>query len=181
VLHAPPRSRIGSTLLNERGDSSRSTLARLLDVVREFGRQRPSSAVQPGGAVDAFASLEARARLRLRRLLAHFEVLRAEQEERISDDNADAITLCSMHSSKGLEWRHVMVARLNEGECPLTCVNEAAIEEERRLAYVALSRAKQRLFLSHVAVEPSGGGPAEPSRFLDELPPALLHHVQVYG
>ena len=86
-----------------------------------------------------------------------------------------------MHASKGLEWDHVLVPRLNEGECPLTSEHEAQIEEERRLAYVALSRAKQSLHLSHVAVDPRGGGPAEPSRFLAELPPALLQHVQVYG
>ena len=42
------------------------------------------------------------------------------QEGRISKDNADAITLCSIHGAKGLEWPIVFGVRFNEGECPLT-------------------------------------------------------------
>ena len=87
--------------------------------------------------------------------------------------------LCSMHASKGLEWPLVLCARMNEGECPLAVVGDAALEE-RRLAYVALSRAKDQLYLSHIAVEPKSGEPAMPSRFLSELPSASLTHVQVY-
>lgn len=140
-----------------------------------------TSAAAAETAVGASAPLEVRARLRLRGLLEHLEALRSEQEERSSLDNADAITLCSMHASKGLEWPVVFCARLNEGECPLSVSTDAALEEERRLAYVALSRAKETLCLSHVAVEPSGGEPATASRFLAELPPALLQHVQCFG
>ena len=111
------------------------------------------------------------------RLLDHVSSLQSEASRRIAADDADALTLCSMHASKGLEWPTVYVARLNEGECP--CREDApaeAIAEERRLAYVALSRAKERLVLSHVALEPSTGRPAAPSRFLAELPRALLSH-----
>ena len=45
-----------------------------------------------------------------------------------------------MHASKGLEWPLVFVARMNEGECPLSVTTDAALEEERRLAYVAPHR-----------------------------------------
>ena len=68
---------------------------------------------------------------------------------------------------------------MNEGECPLSVGSDAALQEERRLAYVAMSRAAHRLYLSHVAVDPRGGE-ATPSRFLHELPPELLEHVQAY-
>ena len=117
---------------------------------------------------------------RLGGFLQHVEALRSEQAELIARDNADALTLCSMHASKGLEWPVVLVPRMNEDECPLTVTSEAALEEERRIAYVALSRAKERLLLSHVTLQPATGEHALPSRFLQELPPSLLEHVQVY-
>lgn len=209
ALNAPPKSRSGSGLLNATRES-RSMLAIVLEHVREFERVRrsamhgseqrvsnfnansatngavamglPHAAERVAMAERAAANspLEERSRLRLRGLLEHFEMLRSEQEERISIDNADAITLCSMHASKGLEWPLVLCARMNEGECPLAVVGDAALEEERRLAYVALSRAKDQLYLSHIAVEPKSGEPAMPSRFLSELPSASLTHVQVY-
>ena len=110
------------------------------------------------------------------RLLDHVSTLQSETSRRIAADDADALTLCSMHASKGLEWPFVYVARLNEGECPCHVDASAeAVAEERRLVYVALSRAKERLVLSHVALEPgSAGQPIAPSRFIAELPHALL-------
>ncbi len=57
----------------------------------------------------------------------------------------------------------------------------AALEEERRLAYVALSRAKERVYVSHIAVEPTGE-PATASRFLTEIPPPLITRCAIgYG
>ena len=128
-----------------------------------------------------YASLpiEERCRLRLGGFLEYVESLRVEQHAVIARDNADALTLCSMHAAKGLEWPVVFAARLNEGECPLNVLGEAALQEERRLAYVAMSRAKERLYLTHINVE-AGGGEAMPSRFLRELPPHLLEHAQAY-
>ena len=82
-----------------------------------------------------------------------------------------------MHASKGLEWPVVFVIRLIEGECPLS---DAALEEERRLAYVALTRAKERAFLSYVTVDVCGAL-ADPSRFLASLPAHLVERCQVYG
>jgi len=123
---------------------------------------------------------EHKCRLRLQGLLDHLELLRTAQEHRISHDNADAVTLTSMHGSKGLEWPFVFVVRMVEDECPLPCVSSAALEEERRLAYVACSRAKQNLFLSYITVDGSGE-PAVPSRFLGELPPGLVQRSLHYG
>jgi superfamily I DNA/RNA helicase len=183
-LHKPPRSRAGSSLLNERVES-RTTIQLLLEAVREFEKTQASPpSTHHGLCNDAAGKLlpltisesDVRTRRnqeRLRGLLDRFEVLRAEQQCRISRDNADAITLCSIHGSKGLEWPHVFVPRLNEGELPLASSTDAALEEERRLAYVALSRAKERLYLSYIMVEPSGQ-PATPSRFTGEIPAELV-------
>jgi superfamily I DNA/RNA helicase len=49
-------------------------------------------------------------------LVDHFEILSSEQEGRISQDNADAITLCSIHGAKGREWPIVFGVRFNEGD-----------------------------------------------------------------
>ena len=100
----------------------------------------------------------------------------------IHKDNADALTLCSMHASKGLGWKVVFAVRMIEGECPLSVQTEPALEEERRLAYVAMSRAKELLHLTHVAMEPKGNGSEQAvrSRFVDELPKEHLKFVQAY-
>ena len=140
--------------------------------------QRPLPPPPPPAGLSALP-LEARCRARLEGFLRYAESLRLEQHEVIARDNADAITLCSMHASKGLEWPVVFAARMNEGECPLAVQSDAGLQEERRLAYVAMSRAKSLLHLTHVAVEP-GGAEALPSRFLRELPPHLLEHRSAY-
>mmetsp|Transcript_24355 Transcript_24355/g.78610 ORF Transcript_24355/g.78610 Transcript_24355/m.78610 type:complete len:188 (+) Transcript_24355:371-934(+) len=133
-----------------------------------------------GGASwgDALAT---RARSRLRALLDRLELLSLEQDAAAEEAARDALTLCTIHGSKGLEWPTVLVVRMNEGECPSSAAltadgggggTDEALEDERRLAYVAFSRAKARLILSFVATEPSGA-PATPSRFLGEIPAAL--------
>ncbi|QZY52470.1 ATP-dependent helicase [Leucobacter tenebrionis] len=79
----------------------------------------------------------------------------------------EAVTLSAIHAAKGLEWSMVHVVGMSEGVLPIAhAVDEAAIEEERRLAYVAFTRARDVLRLSGV-----GGGaraPRQPSRFLAE-------------
>ena len=70
----------------------------------------------------------------------------AECNRRIKEDNDNAVTISTIHHSKGLEWEHVFLARFNAGEMPL-CNNANAelgglqLEEERRLCYVAMTRA----------------------------------------
>lgn len=79
----------------------------------------------------------------------------------------EAITLSAIHAAKGLEWSMVHVAGLSEGLLPIThATDEAAIDEERRLCYVAFTRAKDVLRLSGVA----GGARSsrQPSRFISE-------------
>ena len=79
----------------------------------------------------------------------------------------DAVTLSAIHAAKGLEWEMVHVVGLSEGMLPIAhASDDAAIDEERRLCYVAFTRAKDVLRLSGVA----GGArsPRQPSRFISE-------------
>lgn len=90
-----------------------------------------------------------------------------------SDDESDAVRLSTIHSSKGLEFPVVFVAGCEEGVFPNedNCEN-GDVSEERRLMYVALTRAKKLLFLSYCKRRRRPGVNAEvaPSRFLSELP-----------
>jgi DNA helicase-2/ATP-dependent DNA helicase PcrA len=116
------------------------------------------------------------------------ELLAMEHEVTVADDHPDALTLCTMHGAKGLEWPAVLCVRMNEGVCPSnaalatppTAQSRALLEDERRVAYVGLSRAKARLVLSYVMVD-AAGAPAVASRFLRELPGQLLERSLRYS
>ena len=94
-----------------------------------------------------------------------------------------AITMMTVHSAKGLEFPVVFVAGLEEGLFPHMGFESdpASIEEERRLAYVAITRAQRRLFLTHASTRHVWGSvQANPrSRFLNEIPPEDLEPVGV--
>jgi DNA helicase-2/ATP-dependent DNA helicase PcrA len=91
---------------------------------------------------------------------------------------ANAVTLITLHAAKGLEFPIVFIAGLEEGVFPhsRSLDDEKQLEEERRLAYVGITRAKRRLFLSHAARRATWGqgGLSVPSRFLFEIPPELM-------
>jgi DNA helicase-2/ATP-dependent DNA helicase PcrA len=95
------------------------------------------------------------------------------------DTAADRVTLMTLHASKGLEFPVIFLVGLEQGLFPSyrSLEDPAALEEERRLCYVGLTRAKERLFLSHASERRLWGGmrePAVPSVFLSELPAELL-------
>jgi DNA helicase-2/ATP-dependent DNA helicase PcrA len=94
------------------------------------------------------------------------------------EGDADAVTLITLHAAKGLEFPVVFIAGLEEGLFPHSRAldDEKELEEERRLAYVGITRAKRRLFLSHAWRRSTWGmGQASvPSRFLLEIPAELM-------
>ena len=95
------------------------------------------------------------------------------------DTDADRVTLMTLHSSKGLEFPVVCLVGLEQGLFPSyrSLDDPASLEEERRLCYVGITRAKERLFLSHASERRLWGGmrePAVPSVFLSELPEGLV-------
>jgi DNA helicase II / ATP-dependent DNA helicase PcrA len=101
----------------------------------------------------------------------------AELEERAAAQHAptvDGVTLATLHAAKGLEWDAVFLVGLVEGTVPLVhAVTDEAVEEERRLMYVGITRAREHLALSWaLARSPGGRASRRPSRFLDGLTPA---------
>ncbi|KAK4487490.1 hypothetical protein RD792_005868, partial [Penstemon davidsonii] len=96
-------------------------------------------------------------------------------------ENEDSVTLTTIHQSKGLEWDTVFIVKTNEAEIPLLhehngTLNENgdSVEEERRLLYVAMTRARKKLFMLYVLMD-SNWQILQPSRFLREIP----HHLVV--
>jgi DNA helicase-2/ATP-dependent DNA helicase PcrA len=97
--------------------------------------------------------------------------LRAEAQH---PPTVEGVTLASLHAAKGLEWDAVFLIGLTEGTMPIQHADsdEAAIEEERRLLYVGVTRARLHLGLSWaLSRSPGGRGGRRPSRFLDGLRP----------
>jgi ATP-dependent DNA helicase UvrD/PcrA len=94
------------------------------------------------------------------------------------EDRPDRVTLITLHAAKGLEFPVVFIVGLEEGLLPhrRALEDERELEEERRLAYVGMTRAKDRLYLVHAHHRSTWGVGAmsEPSRFLAELPEDLL-------
>jgi DNA helicase-2/ATP-dependent DNA helicase PcrA len=92
--------------------------------------------------------------------------------------DSDTVTLMTVHTAKGLEYPVVFVAGMEESLFPHanSIYGEAGVEEERRLAYVAITRARQRLIFTRAANRMVFGSPASnpPSRFLAEIPDELL-------
>jgi superfamily I DNA/RNA helicase len=101
---------------------------------------------------------------------------REEEEE----TKGDAVTLITMHSCKGLEFPHVHIVGMEDGLLPhARSKSEGTLDEERRLFYVAVTRAMQTLSISHCAGRKKNGQllPCHPSPFLEELPPELVEHA----
>lgn len=86
-----------------------------------------------------------------------------------SEDEREAVQLLTIHAAKGLEWQIVFVAGLEEGTLPheRSLVDAGGVEEERRLCYVALTRAGEQLYLSHSRKRQRA--PRQQSRFLDDI------------
>ena len=104
-----------------------------------------------------------------------------EAGEHQADVGREALQLMTVHASKGLEFKAVFISGLEEGLCPheQSFSENSGLEEERRLMYVAVTRARQRLYLSHAQSRMLHGKVRYgiPSRFLDEIPEELLKRL----
>ena len=94
------------------------------------------------------------------------------------DETQDVAVLMTMHSAKGLEFPVVFIAGMEEGIFPSfqSVISNEELEEERRLCYVAITRAKQKLYIGHAFSRSIYGSTSynQPSRFLAEIPTELL-------
>ncbi len=111
------------------------------------------------------------------RLQSFLEDITLDSELEEEKETGDAVTLITVHSCKGLEFPRVYIVGLEEGLMPhARSAAEGTLDEERRLFYVAVTRAMQSLTLSHCAGRMRYGQlmPCHPSRFLKELPPELV-------
>jgi DNA helicase-2/ATP-dependent DNA helicase PcrA len=169
--------------LRERAGSAESTLRAVLDLT---GYRRYAEALEATEDVDrgenldellAFAhEYDEREDGGLRGFLAEIALLTDVDRW---DENAARVSLMTVHAAKGLEFERVAVVGLEEGLFPHARALEEGsdgLEEERRLFYVALTRAREELLLSHCRMRFRTGapGPQSPSRFLDELPAEVL-------
>ncbi len=98
------------------------------------------------------------------------------------DDDDSAVVLMTLHAAKGLEYPVVFLIGLEDGVFPhMRSIGEPdELEEERRLAYVGITRARERLYLTHAWARTLYGGTQynPPSRFLDEIPATLVQSVE---
>jgi DNA helicase-2/ATP-dependent DNA helicase PcrA len=168
-----------------------TALARVLDLSGYLQDLREERSEEAEGRIENLAELVSAAR--------EFEAREAEPllgafVDRLSllsdvdeeEGDADArVFLMTLHSAKGLEFPAVIITGLEEGLFPhaRSTDEEAELEEERRLCYVGMTRAQSRLLLSGAARRRVFGEyrPTDPSRFVDEVPPALLVRLESPG
>jgi DNA helicase-2/ATP-dependent DNA helicase PcrA len=134
-------------------------LRELVSVAREFEEQRAGT--DEATSLDAFLE----------------QVSLVADADSIPGEAGGVVTLMTLHTAKGLEFPVVFLTGLEDGVFPhlRTLGDPAELAEERRLAYVGITRAKQRLYLSRALSRSAWGAPSwnPPSRFLDEIPPEL--------
>lgn len=170
--------------LADEGATPAEVLDEVLDVSGYLSTLRDSSDPQDASRVENLAELHAVAQ---EFVDEHEEATLGDFLERVSlvadadqipDDDAGMVTLMTVHTAKGLEFSSVFVTGLEDGTFPhaRSLGEQKELSEERRLAYVALTRARERLFLTRAAVRTTWGVPNDlpASRFLADIPEELI-------
>ncbi|MCD7710327.1 MAG: UvrD-helicase domain-containing protein [Porphyromonadaceae bacterium] len=141
--------------------SRQENVEELLNGIQEFCSLRQEEGVERVSLTDFLA-----------------EVSLATDQDSDDEGDKDRVMLMTVHASKGLEFRHVFVVGLEEELFPTAMAmdNARELEEERRLLYVAITRAKESCQLSYAASRYRNGKPtaSPPSRFLQDIDPAYL-------
>ena len=119
-------------------------------------------------------------------LIAYLSHAALEAGEEQAAEGEDLVSLMTLHSAKGLEFPVVFVCGMEEGLFPHSRSSDEPekLEEERRLCYVGMTRAKRKLCMSHAESRRLYGGTdrySTPSRFLRELPPERIEEVRLRG
>jgi DNA helicase-2/ATP-dependent DNA helicase PcrA len=141
-------------------------LAELVAVAREFADDPDAAALGGGTGLDQFLERVA--------LVADTDQIPDEPD----GEDTGVVTLMTLHTAKGLEFPVVFLTGLEDGVFPhaRSLGDQPELEEERRLAYVGVTRAQDRLYLSRAVVRSAWGAPSHnpASRFLDEMPVDLV-------
>ncbi|MCH7906853.1 MAG: UvrD-helicase domain-containing protein [Chloroflexi bacterium] len=156
----------------------RSGYKRLVQEDKERGEERWDNILELRGSASTFDGPEPR-----ERLIEFLENVALVSDVDSLEDDQDAITLITLHQAKGLEYDAVFMIGLEEGLLPHSRSMEsvADLEEERRLCYVGMTRARNRLYMFHAFQRGFRGsrGAMLPSRFLDEIPPGCVETVSI--
>ncbi|MBQ6137072.1 MAG: ATP-dependent helicase [Kiritimatiellae bacterium] len=151
-----------------------------LEDVKELAAQIAGAEPASGGYGETADASEGRRRLE--GFLADVALM-TNLDVRRNDPGADRVTLSTVHQAKGMEWPVVFIPWCSEGMFPAAkAAEEGRVDEERRLFYVAVTRAKDRLFMftPETRKMPDGGMyPLERSTFVKELPPELVNARRV--
>ena len=171
------------TLL-EAGTGPATLLEAVLEQSGYLAELQASSDPQDETRVENLHELEAVARefeeTRPDGTLADFleQVALVADSDEIPDDDSGVVTLMTLHTAKGLEFPVVFLTGLEDGVFPhmRSLGNSVELEEERRLAYVGVTRARERLYVSRAVSRSAWGSPQwnPPSRFLQEIPAELI-------
>ncbi|MUH73559.1 DNA helicase II [Psychrosphaera haliotis] len=150
----------------EKGEKGQTRVENLEELVTACKQYEPDENMEEMPILSAF--------------LSHASL---ESGESQADDYEEAVQLMTLHSAKGLEFPLVFMVGVEEGMFPSQQSADAPerLEEERRLAYVGMTRARQRLFITYAEVRRMYGQEHRhrPSRFIAEIPEECLYHVKL--
>ena len=153
-----------ANMKGERAEAKRENLEELIHAARQYEEEQE----------------EATSAEILSDFLAHASL---EGGERQADMSVPHVHLMTLHAAKGLEFPHVFLVGMEEGLFPgrQSFDDEARLEEERRLCYVGMTRAMEKLVITHAEIRRQYGREEyhKPSRFLRELPKNLLDEIKV--